>query len=193
MLDVVPWNCAECQTPSSLSGSGYGSGRISTLLTTQKTAVVAPMPSASVSTDGQGKARCASERPDGVTHIAEERIERLRDIHVSRSFALDDRVAELEPGVALRLVVVQSFGAELVTAFGEMKGQLTIEVAIVSPGCERCSRDGAARTWSTPRAVLAWDVRMSARAAGISAAIEATVTTTTMTPVSVAGSAGVTP
>src|SRR5450432_297124 len=39
---------AVCQTPTSAPASGYGSGLISTPLTTLKMAVVAPIPSASV-------------------------------------------------------------------------------------------------------------------------------------------------
>ena len=54
------------------SGSGYGSGRSRTAFTTEKIAVLAPIPSASAADRGQGEHRALPEHPQRVLEILDE-------------------------------------------------------------------------------------------------------------------------
>ena len=59
----------------SRSGCGYPSGRRITPLTIEKIAVLAPMPSASVSTATVGEARTAAQHAQPVAHVARHIVE----------------------------------------------------------------------------------------------------------------------
>ena len=76
---------AVCQTPTSASGSGYGSGLSSTPLTTLNTAVVAPMPSASVRMATMREAGRAPQRAQAVADVAQRVFEQRGPELVARA------------------------------------------------------------------------------------------------------------
>ena len=83
------------QIATSRSGSPNGSGRSSVASTSAKMALLAPMPSASVSVATSVKPGERSQLPERELHIVAELLEPLRQAHVTISLSAKVRAASV--------------------------------------------------------------------------------------------------
>ena len=79
--------------------------------------------------DGQRETGSVTECADGVTDVTHGGIHPACDIHVTRSLALHDGIAELKARPSACLGSTGAFALEIIGALGEMKGDLALDVA----------------------------------------------------------------
>ena len=103
-----------------------------TALTTLKTAVVAPMPSASVPTAASGEAGIAPNHPQRQPHVLRQPLDPANAVHAVRVFAKTQRIPDLPSRRGARLLEWHAFGTQLVSPFGEVEVELPIDVALDS-------------------------------------------------------------
>jgi hypothetical protein len=65
------------------------------------------------------------------------RVEPQRDVSVVRPFALGERIAKSDSRQTACLFVAETAFAQFVCSFGEMKGDLSVNLAIEVPATER--------------------------------------------------------
>ena len=91
-------------TTTSCSGFLTGNGRTSSLSTSEKMAVLAPIPNAKRDDGDCGKARTLSKRPQSVTNVGGELFDKRQALPIPVVFLYRFHRAELENGLTARLI-----------------------------------------------------------------------------------------
>ena len=112
------------------SGSRTGRDRSSRLSTRLKSAVLAPMPSASVSVTTAGEHRAPPQHPDGILRVLYERIDQRQATCVAVLLAKRFGPAEFQKRLASRVRFGQTAPAGLIGQQLEVRRQLIVEVSI---------------------------------------------------------------
>ena len=95
-----------------------------------KSAIFAPMPSASTTNGGKGEGWCAHQPAHALANVTGERLEPLPAPCLARMLADDSRVAEETQRRLPRLSLVHAGGAVLCDLLFKMEAQFVLELNI---------------------------------------------------------------